>query len=174
MATVTSNRNNQNPSETIRVKKRELQNAIRYSQRECDHKNKTGPRLVNVHSSENNVYIKDKNKLSPDTVICKECGEIFEMTAYRTEEIEDAVKTLSSMLNQIKVLANLSDQEFMEIVELIKLVDDKISGSLVPYYDGMIKRLSGNDKRRNNNDGNQKGRVGNISGNMGASARSFR
>lgn len=169
-----ANVNRNNAGESIRVKKRELQSAIRCSQRECDHKNKTGPRLVNVHDEANTVYVKDRAKMSPDAVICKECGDIFEMTAYQPEEIENAVATLKSALNQIKVLANLNDDEFADIVELIKWFDEKIDGSLVPYYLGMIKRLAGDDKRRNRDNGNQKGRVGNISGNMGVSARSFR
>lgn len=169
-----ANVNRTNPGETIRVKKRELQSAIRYSQRECDHKNRTGPRLVNVHDDANTTYIKDRHKLSADTVICKECGEIFEMTAYQPEEIENSVAMLKSALNQIKVLASLNDDEYQDIVELIKWFDEKIDNSLVPYYLGMIKRLSGEDKRRRNDNGNQKGRVGNISGNMGVSARAFR
>ena len=169
-----ANINRNNAGENIRIKKRELQGAIRFSQRECEHKNKTGPRLVSVHDDANNTYIKDRHKLSADAVICKECGEIFEMTAYSAEEIENAVSTLKSALNQIKVLVNLTDEEFKDVVELIKLVDDKIEGSLVPYYLGMIKRLSGDDRRRNRDNGNQKGRIGNISGNMGVSSRSFR
>ena len=171
MATMT-NRNN--AGDSIREKKRELQTAIRYSQRQCDHKNKTGPRLVNVHDPDNDFYIKDKHKLSDTTVICKECHEIFEMTAYDAEEIDKAVGILSSMLNQIKVLANLSDAEYSDVTEMIELVDEKIKGALVPYYVGMLKKLAGNDKRRNNTDNNQKGRVGNLSGSMGVSSRSFR
>ena len=171
MATMT-NRNS--AGENIREKQRELKTAIRYSQRQCDHKNKMGPRLVNVHDPDNDFYIKDKHKLSDTTVVCKECHEIFEMVAYDPEEIDKAVRTLSSMLNQIKVLANLSDNEYSDVVEMIELVDDKINGALVPYYLGMLKKLNGNDKRRNNNDNNQKGRVGNISGSMGVSSRSFR
>lgn len=168
-----ANINRNNAGEHIRMKKRELQSAIRYTQRECDHKNRTGPRLVNVHEA-TDVYVKDRNKMSEDTVVCKECGEIFEMTAFKAEEVDEAVAMLKSMLNQIKVLANLNDEEYKEIVELIKMIDDKIDGSLVPYYMGMIKRLTDDGKRRDRNNGNQKGRVGNISGNMGASARSFR
>ena len=106
--------------------------------------------------------------------VCKECGDIFEMTAYQADEIENAVSLLKSALNQIKVLANLNEEEFNDIVELIAWFDEKIDGSLVPYYMGMIKRLSGEDKRRNRDNGNQKGRVGNIGGNMGVSARNFR
>ena len=169
-----ANVNRTNAGETIRKQKRELQSAIRFSQRSCDHKNKTGPRLVNVHDEANTVYIKDRNKLSQDAVICKECGDIFEMTAYQPEEIENAISILKSALNQIKVLASLNDEEFEDIVSMIKYFDEKVDGSLAPYYLNMIKRLSGDEKRRSRDNGNQKGRVGNIGGNMGVSARSFR
>ena len=169
-----ANINRGNAGEMIRKQKRELQSAIRISQRACDHKNRTGPCLINVHDDNNHQYIKDRAKLSADAVICKECGDIFEMTAYQADEIESAVSLLKSALNQIKVLANLNEEEFNDIVELIAFFDEKIDGALVPYYMNMIKRLAGDDKRRRNDNSNQKGRVGNIGGNMGVSARSFR
>lgn len=155
---------------TINQKKKELSSAIKEHQFRHDHKNKNGACLESVHST--NQYIKDKGKLGPDAVICKECGEIFDMTAYKEHEVEAGIMMFKSMLNQIKVLGNLADDEYEDIVSVLEFVDTKLGGTLAPYYLSMIKRLSNGDKRRN--DSTQKGRIGGLGGNYGPSANSFR
>lgn len=167
MANVTRN---SGAGEAVRAKKRELRTAIRAQQRECDHKNRHGACLESVHTT--GEYIKDRNKLGENVVICKECHDIFDLTTFTAEEIEDAVSTLKSMINQIKVVTNMDDAEYADIVKLLEFMDDKIDGVLVPYYITMIKRL-GSDGRRKNNESSSKGRIGGLGGSMGVNSRSF-
>lgn len=167
---VKTNGAGQDVSKRISETKRELGNAIKEYQFSHDHKNKHGACLESVHQTKQ--YIKDKGKLGPDAVICKECGEIFEMTAYTESEVEAGIMMFKSMLNQIKVLANLQDEEYADIVSVLEFVDTKLGGTLAPYYLNMIKRLGDNNNRRK--DTNQKGRIGGLGGSYGASASSFR
>lgn len=135
-----------------------------------DHKRKDGTCLEPV--SETNKYVKDPSKYGPDAVICRDCGEIFNMRQYSAKEIEDGVMMFKSMLNQIKYLAQLNDAEYEDIVKLLEVVDTQLGDTLTRYYLSMMNKLSDKDRRRQPE--SSKGFIGGIGGNSyGPSRNTF-
>ena len=86
--------------------------------------------------------------------------EIFDMELYSPEEVRDIMFRLRSMLNQIAVLAELSDEDAEELREMREVVDnfETVLGS---FYNSMVKSLS-KKGNKNKNKGNNRsvGRIG--------------
>ena len=96
------------------------------------------------------------------------------MKVYSKDEIDQAVFMLKSMLNQIKLLNNLDQNESDDIIKMQEFVDNKIGRNLKNYYISMAESLTGNNKQRNNRRSSSKGRIGGLGQNYGPSSSSFK
>lgn len=144
--------------EEIMKRRRELGEFERQAKNECNHKDNHGSSLVPV--SEYDGFIKDRNKYDDYDMICTDCGEIVSFRTYTDSEVDFAVSTIRSMANQLKVLANLSDTEYEQIVDIMNITDG-FNSAFVPFYKHSMKKLLGNNnQKKNNNNGPRKGRMG--------------
>lgn len=150
--------NKNSARENLRAAQRAYQNTLRQAQLDHLHKDNNGPTLESLDTTK--IQIKDKNQYPPCTVICTECMEIFDMELYSPEEVRDIMFRLRSMLNQIAVLAELSDEDAEELREMREVVDnfETVLGS---FYNSMVKSLS-KKGNKNKNKGNNRsvGRIG--------------
>lgn len=137
--------------------RRGFQRQMREAQLQCDHKNNNGACLENVRTT--NRYVQNRNKYSEATVICKECGEIFEMEPYTTEQLEDAFFIISSAVNQVKVFDDSNDDDYQKLVEMLAVIDDFRTG-FMPYHNNMMKRLANKGGNRKGSSQRQKGKLG--------------
>lgn len=144
--------------EEIIKRRRELGEFERQAKNECNHKDNHGSTLVPV--SEYDGFIKDRNKYDEFDMICTDCGEIVSFRTFTPSEIEFSISTIRSMGNQLKVLGNLSDTEYEQIVDIMNITDG-FNAAFVPFYNHSMKKLLGNNqKNKNNNNGSRKGRMG--------------
>ena len=143
--------------EEILKRRRELGEFERQAKNECNHKDNHGSTLVPV--SEYEGFIKDRNKYDDYDMICTDCGEIVNFRKFTPAEVEFSISTIRSMANQLKVLANLTDTEYEQIVDIMNITDG-FNAAFVPFYNHSMKKLLGNNNRnRNNNNGPKKGRM---------------
>ena len=146
----------------------QLRNMSEERMRECDHKPINGkPLIVNVHDTNEKLPISDRerNKLPPDTVICKRCGATFSPTAFTSQEISDMRQMLLSMFEQIKFMSSLNDEEKKQILLWYKATDDL--ANMIRYYESMVDSLG--QKNKGNNGGGRQRKGGGI----GVSAADF-
>ena len=148
------------------VNERELEykQSIRDGQKRCDHRNNQGPSVERVATS--NRFIRDRHLYSDSCVICKECGEIFDITSHTKEEFKQAVMVITDMVNQIKLLGNPGDDDYAKLIEVLNFTDRALFEGIGPYYFHLVKQLSngnGNGKNRKQ-DSNHKGKLGISSG----------
>ena len=106
---------NNNIREEINKRRRELGEYERQAKNECNHKDSRGSFLIPL--SEFDGFIKDRNKYDDYDMICTDCGEIVSFRTFTPSEISFAVGTIRSMANQLKVLGNLTETEYEQIVD---------------------------------------------------------
>lgn len=130
--------------------------------RECNHKPQGNRRMIPVHQY--NGYIPDKDKLPESTGYCTGCGAVFETDSYKRDETSSGIYMFTSMLHQIKLVANLSDEDKAMIQKGFEAVDTL--SMVTTYYDNMVEKLGSNKNNRRNRGGN-KGHIGVDSGMFG-------
>ena len=150
----------------------ELERKLRVQKHEYryqhDHKDPKGPTITPVKDASG--YIANRHLYSDTTVICEECGEIFDMQSKSEDDFAEAVFTIKSMVNQMKILTNFNSDNGDAVREslavILKFIDN-IEMNFGPSYFKMIKQFSGGNKNKNKN-GNQRQK-----GHMGVSSSSF-
>jgi hypothetical protein len=127
----------------------------------CEHRPSCGGKLVSVHEKENRLHLPNKviNSLPEDEVGCLKCGTHFSGKSYSTPEIDGAVKVIGDMIEQIKLVANLSDADKEFIIKGYEARDT--IERIARYYINMVSKMS-NGKNNNNNrrKGTSKGHMG--------------
>ena len=149
---------NNNIRDEINKRRRELGEYERQAKNECNHKDSRGSFLIPL--SEFDGFIKDRNKYDDYDMICTDCGEIVSFRTFTPSEISFAVGTIRSMANQLKVLGNLTETEYEQIVDIMNITDG-FNSAFVPFYNHSMKKLiGGKGKNNSNNNGPRKGKMG--------------
>jgi hypothetical protein len=154
MGTMTDAQYQQN----IRAGHQNLQATQEEYRREHLHKAHGGNnRVIPIHEAK--AYIPDKDKYPASTVYCTGCGAIFESETYRPDELNSGIYMFNSMLHQIKMVANLTDEE-RELLRGGYQSLDKLS-QIITYYNDMADKLSNGGKNNGKkNHGSGKGHIG--------------
>lgn len=107
----------------------------------------------------------DLNKYGENAMIDLDNYSIFDGDTVTEKEIDEALYTLRSMLHQIAMLTGrtLPKDKRKELTALFELLDSWET-STVPYYQSMVKALSGEDNKKKNK---KPQKVGNIGVNKG-------
>ncbi len=142
----------------------ELYNNQQRIQRGCDHKPHGGSGRVRSIKDEN-VPIRNKDQYSDTTAYCDNCRAIFESETYSKQELESAMYMFASMLEQTKLAANLSDEDYQTIFQGYDALD--ILSKIVVYYNDMVKKLT-NGKGNSGKRRESKGSIGLDVGMFGA------
>lgn len=125
-------------------------------QHKCMHKPQTDGRVVEVHNSDVNIPKKDKYPES--SVVCTNCYKIFEMNSFTVNQLDTCMFTLGSMIEQIKVLAALNDED-MEDIESGYTALEHLE-TLKNFYADIIKKLTSGGNNNNNRQKSSKGHIG--------------
>lgn len=132
-----------------------LQQSQEMFRRTCRHKPGQNCQVMSVHNYKG--HVPDKDKLPETTAICTKCSALFESESYSRDETSSGIYMLNSILQQIKMVANLTDEDMNMIMEGFGALD-KLS-TIMTYYHNMVDKVAGGDKgnggRRNN-----KGHIG--------------
>lgn len=107
----------------------------------------------------------DLTKYGENAMIDLDNYAIFDADTVSEKEIDEAFYTLRSMLHQISMLTGrtMPKDKRKELTTLFELLDNW-EGRTVPYYQGMVKALSGEGGKKKNNN---RRKVGNIGINKG-------
>ena len=154
--------NQQNYEEQIKKGMKNLQMLQESRKRECTHKPSVGAKVIPIHES--NKHVPNKKELPESTVICTRCDAYFEATSYSAKELESALYMLTSVAHQIKLNANLSEEDKAELEKYFEALD--VVAGFVPYYTNMVDKLS-------NGGGNRKAKPRVTKGHMGLDGASF-
>lgn len=166
MSTNENNRN-YNGNETVKA----AENRFRHEQREFRkrhaHKNSKYPCIKPIRESRMTFDIKPWYKYQTanggtdikDTIcVCDDCGEIMDMSQFSATELQEAIFKLRSMLDQIKILCNLNDEEYELLVrDGFGSIDNMTQ--FADYYSKMIADL-GNNKKGNGGGHNRSSKGG--------------
>lgn len=142
--------------------RQQLQNLNEEKIRGCDHKARGNGKVMSVHDVKNQ-YIQNKDKLSETTAYCTRCGAIFEAESYNPDEITGGIYMYNSMLHQIKLNAQLNDDDWDMIDQGFSALDTL--ARIGVYYNNMVEKLSSG--------GNKKGGKRNTKGHLGISSDMF-
>lgn len=124
----------------------------------CMHKPSNRGQLIPL--KEFKGYVKNKDKYPESTGICTACHTLFDMGVYETEELDSFLFMALSMIEQVKNLTNMTDDDWEEINRVYEAYD--VYANFITYYSDMLKKLregEGKRKKRNNNE-NEVGNIG--------------
>ena len=144
-----NNKNIDNYEEKIRQSRRDLIALQERRRRDHDHKPNHGGKLMPLHESKINVP--GKRDLPDSTIICTKCEKYFEGNSYLPSETDSGLYMFGSMIEQIKLNAQLTEEDWDMINQCYDALDTL--GSLATYYNDMVEKLA-------NNSGNKKGKGG--------------
>ncbi|MCM1219754.1 MAG: hypothetical protein NC548_35175 [Lachnospiraceae bacterium] len=141
-----------NYSDQIRQHMMDAARLKEQNMRDCDHKANNRGRVMGLHDSK--VKYPGKDKMPPSTAVCTRCERVFESESYTKDENASALYQLQSIAEQIKLNANLSDQDKNDIAEYYAALD-VVSGMLT-YYNNMVEKMAsggGNKQKKASNKG---------------------
>lgn len=141
----------------IKEQRRQFQSIVRQGQIECDHKDAKGPTLENL--SDTKEFVRQRRLYGDCAVICKQCKDIFDFRSYSMDDLLKVTTIIRSAANQIKVLDNMSDQDYEKIKSIMEIADE-LETSFFPYYLNVIKQLTNGKGNGKKDHGRQKGRLG--------------
>lgn len=139
---------------------KEIYNRQRQQQDMCDHKNGKGPTIQRY--KDKGTITRNTSGWSDDAKRCTRCGAIFESTVYTPTQLQDSMRMQYSIIDQIKLLAELDESEQEQILQALESL--RIIESVNSYYNEMIKRL-GKDRNKDNRKRGARGGFG-VSQNM--------
>ena len=159
---MSENRNNnnqrevQNFEERIRGAMRDVAVMKESRKRTCNHKPNNNGRVIALHDSKINVP--GKKDLPESTVICSRCERYFESTSYEPSETASGLYMFQSMVEQVKLNANLSDED-KEFVDKCYQALDTLE-QFMTYYHNMVDKLSNGDNNKKKGNRSSKGHMG--------------
>lgn len=136
--------NNNNYDSRIMESRRNYAQAVEERKRECCHKPSCGGKVIPL--MESNITFPGKDKMSESTGICKRCERYFERSSYYAEELEAGEYMFQSMLEQIKINANLSEEDLAMIAKGYDSLDTL--ATIIIYYNDMVKKLANGDGKK--------------------------
>ena len=129
-------------------------------QRKCEHHSNIEYWIEPLNKSK---HFRSGDDSYPDsTFTCQECNKIFDGASFDKEETSDAIWVIEGMLEQIKLMGNLDDDQLEEIIKIIEAVETiKDMENFYHYLD----KKSDHDKRSDNrnrsrNNRNHKSSIG--------------
>lgn len=153
--------NNQSYEEQIKASRRNLSRIMEERKRTCNHKPNNHGQVISIHDSKINVP--GKKDLPDSTVICTRCEKYFESGSYSGAEIDSGLYMFTSMAEQVKLNANLSDEDKATLEEYYDALD-KVAG-FTNYYLNMVEKLANGGGKNKNRPRATKGHIG-VSTNM--------
>jgi hypothetical protein len=162
-----ANNNGADYSAQISQGMKTVQHLQEQHRRDCNHKPQGNRRVIPVQDWKG--YLPDKDKLPESTAYCTGCGAVFEADSYKRDETSSGLYMFTSMLHQIKMVANLSDEDKQMIQKGFEALDTL--AIVTTYYDNMVEKL-GSNKGNKRNRSNNKGHIGVDSGMFGG-ARNY-
>lgn len=158
---MSENRNNnqrevQNYEEKIRGTMRDLAAMKEGRKRTCNHKPNNNGRVIALHDSKINVP--GKKDLPESTVICTRCEKYFESSSYTPDETDSGMYMFNSMAEQVKLNANLSDED-KDFLERYYQALDTVA-QFTSYYHNMVEKLSNGDNNKKKGNRSSKGHMG--------------
>lgn len=125
--------------------------------RKCNHKATNKGQVMELHPS--NINVPGKKDYPNTTLICTRCQRCFEGQYYSSAQIDRALYTFQSAVEQVKLLSQLSDADW-DAIEETYMALDKLE-EFATYYNDMVNKLSNknNDGNRSNKS-NTKGHIG--------------
>ena len=159
---MSENRNNNNQKEVqsyeekIRGTMRDLATMKEGRRRTCNHKPNVNGRVIALHDSKINVP--GKKDLPESTVICTRCESYFESSSYTADETDSGLYMFKSMAEQVKLNANLSDEDKEFLANYYAALDTVSQFST--YYLNMVEKLSNGDNNKRKGNRSSKGHMG--------------
>ena len=119
-----SNNNNRNSrstkSELDQIRKTFRKRQLEH-QRECEHHSDREYWFKPLNASKN---FKFGNAQYPESTLhCEECGKNFDGDSFSKERTADALWVMESLLEQLKVMGNLNDDQLEEVVSMIEALE---------------------------------------------------
>lgn len=152
----------QNFEAEIKAAKKNLANFFAQRKRRCDHKPNNKGKIISVHDSK--INIPNKKNLPETTAVCTKCEAYFESESIDERDIESAFYLVRSMIEQIKLNAHLSEEDWAVIENGYDAIDT-LENNIAVYYVDMVEKLSNGNNKKQGNKRTQKGHMG-ISNNM--------
>lgn len=146
---------NQDWAQQVSVEMKNLQQTQENHRRHCNHKPGNGGQVMSVHQYKGNIP--DKDRLAESTVVCSKCGSIFEGESYNKDETGSGIYMFKSMLDQIKLNAQLSDEDWNMMMRGFQALDTL--STISTYYHNMVEKLAGGGGKKNKSR-NTKGHIG--------------
>ena len=160
-----ADRKQNNYDNEIRERRRSLAQAMMQRKHECRHKPIDGAKVIPIGEA-NFIRQSEKNAYKNTTVVaCTNCEEYFESSSYTAAELDGGLFMFHSIIEQIKIQAELNDEDVATIDDCYEAID-KLE-NLSRYYNDMVKKLT-NDNGRKNRNTNSKGSIGVNAGMFGS------
>lgn len=129
--------------------------------RECDHKANNRGRVMALHDSK--IKYPGKDKMPATTAVCTRCERVFEAESYTKDENASALYQLQSIAEQIKLNANLSNEDKADIMAYYNALE--VVEGMMTYYNNMVEKMA--------QGGGGKKQKGSSKGHMGLSSDMF-
>lgn len=150
----------QNYEEQIKSQIRDLNRLKEERRRKCEHKGNHD--LCSIENAKFNIP--NKKDLPEGTVACNRCEKYFYGDAYTPADGDAGLYMFNSMVEQVKINANLTDEDRITIDNVYTSLDNL--ANFVSYYNSMVEKMSnGGGKQQNKPKHSAKGHIG-ISPNM--------
>lgn len=125
-------------------------------QRSCEHHSDREYWFEPLSHSKN--FRRGDESYPDSTFICTECNKIFDGASFTKEETSDAIWVIEGMLEQIKVMGNLDDEQLEETVAMISALDT--IKNMESFYHDLDKKSDRDNRNRRRNGGNHKSSIG--------------
>lgn len=152
----------QNYEDNIKKQMRDLSAMKEGRKRICNHKPNNQGRVMALHDSKINVP--NKKDMPESTVICTRCEKYFESSSYTPDETDSGLYMFSSMAEQVKLNANLTEEDLNTLEQYYQALDTV--ANFTQYYHNMVEKLS-------NGEGNKKNKNRASKGHMGLNSQMF-
>lgn len=163
---MSENRNNNQNSvqkydNQIKAGMRNLNAMKENRKRECNHKACGQGRILALYAS--NIDVPNKKDMPESTVICTRCERYFECEAYSADETDSGIYMFTSMAEQVKLNAQLSEEDKKSLEEYYAALD--VINNFTTYYHNMVEKLSNGGGNKNKGNRQSKGHMG-VTGSM--------
>lgn len=131
----------QEADDQVRSAERQLAEARIRKRRRCFHNHISNAHLIPIEESR--LPEREKQKYSKTTVVCDNCGDIFETNAFTEDEVDKLFFDLHSILAQIQLIngAKLTENQKAELESAFDKAD-YLEGIMGSFYAEMIKLMS--------------------------------
>lgn len=151
---MSNNRTRSTKSELDQIRKTFRKRQLEH-QRECEHHS---DREYWVKAYNNKNFRRGDNQYPDTTLQCEECGKIFDGDSFSKDTTSESIWVVESMLEQIKVMGNLNEDQLDEIVAMSEAIDT--IKNMETYYHDLDKKSDRDNRNKKRNNGNHKSSIG--------------